>query len=175
MKDDIYLTLFLQFALFSIMSVGGANSTLPEMHRQAVEVHRWISDQQFGELFAIAQASPGPNVVFVTILGHFIAGIPGGLITTIAMCGPTCAMAYFVATVFDRFQDAQWRIIIQAGLVPVTIGLIAASAYIIARGANHDAVTFMITAATFALAYWTRITPLMALGLAALIGFTGLV
>lgn len=173
MKNDIYLTLLSQFALFSIMSVGGANTTLPEMHRQAVDIHHWLSNQQFGELFAIAQASPGPNVVFVTILGHFIAGVPGALITTVAMCAPTSAIAYFVATVFDRFEHARWRIVIQAGLVPVTIGLIAASAYIIARSADHNAVTFMITAATFALAYWTKITPLVALGLAALVGLIG--
>jgi len=148
---------------------------VPEIHRQAVEVHHWISDRKFSELFAIAQAAPGPNVVFVTLLGHHIAGIPGALITTVAMCGPSCTIAYFVARVFDRFKNAPWRIVIQAGLVPVTIGLIAASALIVTRAADRDAATFLITGASFALAYWTRVTPLVALGVAAALGLVGLV
>jgi chromate transporter len=172
---DLYIALLLNFALFSLMAVGGANSAVPEMHRQAVEVHHWISDRKFSELFAIAQAAPGPNVVFVTLLGHYIAGIPGALITTVAMCGPSCTIAYFVARVFDRSKNAPWRIVIQAGLVPVTIGLIAASALIVARAADRDAVTFLITAASFALMYWTRVTPLVALGAAAALGLVGLV
>jgi len=172
--SDLYLALVLNFALFSLMAVGGANSAVPEMHRQAVEIHHWISDRKFSELFAIAQAAPGPNVVFVTLLGHYIAGVPGALITTVAMCGPTCTIAYFVAKVFDRFKNASWRIVVQAGLVPVTIGLIAASALIVARAADRDAVTFLITAASFALAFWTRVTPLVALGVAAALGLIGL-
>jgi len=173
--SDLYIALLLNFALFSLMAVGGANSAVPEMHRQAVEVHHWISDRKFSELFAIAQAAPGPNVVFVTLLGHYIAGIPGALITTIAMCGPTCAIAYFVARVFDRFKSAPWRVVVQAGLVPVTIGLIAASALIVARAADRDAVTFLITAATFSLTYWTKVSPLVAFGVAAALGLAGLV
>jgi chromate transporter len=173
--SDIFLALLMNFALCSLMAVGGANSVVPEMHRQAVDVHLWISDRKFSELFAIAQAAPGPNVVFVTLLGHYIAGIPGALVTTFAMCAPTCTIAYFVARVFDRFKDATWRIVIQAGLVPVTIGLIAASALIVARAADRDAATFLITLASFALAYWTRITPLAALAVAAGLGLIGAV
>ena len=80
-----------------------------------------------------------------------------------------------MARVFDRFKDATWRIVIQAGLVPVTIGLIAASALIVARAADRDAATFLITAASFALAYWTRITPLAALAAAAGLGLIGII
>ena len=112
------------------------------MHRQTVEISQWLTDRQFSELFAIAQAAPGPNVMFVALLGHFIAGVPGAIVTTVAMCGPTCFLAYGVSRVFDRFRAARWRIAIQAGLVPVTIGLIAASALIIARAADHDLARF---------------------------------
>ncbi|HEY2135637.1 MAG TPA: chromate transporter [Xanthobacteraceae bacterium] len=173
--SDTYLTLFLSFALYSLMAVGGANSVVPEMHRQAVDVHMWISDRKFSELYAIAQASPGPNVVFVTLLGHYVAGIPGALITTFAMCAPSCTIAYLVARVLERFKEATWRIVIQAGLVPVTIGLIAASALIVARGADRDVALFLITAASFGLAYWTRVTPLIALAAATALGLLGVV
>ena len=118
---------------------------------------------------------PGPNVMLVALLGHFIAGAPGAVVTTVAMCGPTCLLAYGVSRVFDRFRTARWRIAIQAGLVPVTIGLIAASALIIVRAADHNWAGFAITAATFGLAYWSRISPLVAFAVAALLGLAGIV
>ena len=171
---DVYLPLLSIFAVCSVIAVGGATSTVPEMHRQVVDVHHWISDRSFTELFAIAQTSPGPNVVFVALLGHYIAGIPGALIAMFAMCAPSCTIAYCAARVVDRFRHAPWRIVLQAGLVPVTIGLIASSALIVARAADHDVPTLLITAASFALCYWTRVTPLLALALAAALGLTGL-
>jgi chromate transporter len=173
-ESDVYLSLLSIFSLCSVIAVGGATSAVPEMHRQAVDVHQWISDRSFTELFAIAQASPGPNVVFVALLGHYIGGVPGALIAMFAMCAPSCTIAYCATRVMDRFRDAPWRIILQAGLVPVTIGLIASSALIVARAADHDVPTLLITAASFALCYWTRVTPLIALALAAGLGLTGI-
>jgi len=173
--SDIYLVLLANFAVFSLIAVGGANSTVPEMHRQAVDIHQWMSDRTFSELFAIAQAAPGPNVVFVALLGHYVAGIPGALTAMFAMCAPSCTIAYGVARVIDRFEKARWRIVIQAGLVPLTIGLVASSALIVARAADRSVATLLITAASFALCYWTRVTPLAALGLAAILGLTGIV
>jgi len=167
--------LFLQFAILSFFAIGGGSSALPEMHRQTVDVTQWLTDRQFSELFAMAQAAPGPNIMFVALLGHFIAGAPGAVVAMVAMCGPSCVLAYAVSQVAERFRRARWRIAIQAGLVPVTIGLIAASALIIARGADHDWAGFAITAATFAIAYWTRISPLVAFACAALLGLGGFV
>jgi chromate transporter len=167
--------LFLQFAILSFFAIGGASSAVPEMHRQTVEVTQWVTERQFSELFAVAQAMPGPNVMFVALLGHFIAGVPGAVVATVAMCGPTCFLAYGVSRVFERFRNARWRIAIQAGLVPVTVGLIAASALIIARAADHDWAGFAITAATFAFVYWTRLSPLVAFACAALLGLGGFV
>jgi chromate transporter len=174
MKNDpaTLVAVFLQFATLSLFAIGGASTAVPEMHRQTVEIAEWLTDRQFSELFAMAQAAPGPNVMFVALLGHFIAGVPGAVV---AMCGPTCFLAYAVSRVFDRFRAARWRIAIQAGLVPVTVGLIAASALIIARAADHDLAAFAVTAATFAVVYWTRISPLVAFAAAALLGLGGLV
>jgi chromate transporter len=170
-----YLTMLAIFAVCSIIAVGGANAALPEMHRQTVDIHQWLSDRTFSELIAIAQASPGPNLVFVALLGDYIAGVPGALVAIVGMCAPSGVIAYLVARVIDRFEHARWRIVIQAGLVPVTIGLVASSAFIVARAADRTVVAFLITAAAFALCYWTRITPLVALGLAAILGLTGVV
>jgi chromate transporter len=172
---NVYGALLANFAVCSLIAIGGANSAVPEMHRQAVDVHQWLSDRTFAELFAIAQASPGPNVVFVSLLGHYVAGVPGALIAMFGMCAPSCTLAYCATRLIDRFKEARWRIIIQAGLVPVTIGLIGSSALIVARAADRDLVLLAITAASFALCYWTRVTPLVALGLAAALGLMGVV
>ena len=172
---DVYLALLASFAACSLIAVGGANAVVPEMHRQTVDIHQWLSDRTFSELFALAQAAPGPNVVFVALLGHYVAGVPGALITMFAMCAPSCTIAYGVARVIDRFKEAPWRIVIEAALVPMTIGLIAASALIVARAADRSAATLAITAASFTVCYWTRITPLLALALAAALGLMGVI
>ena len=177
MKDDggIYLGLITTFAMCSVIAVGGATTTVPEMHRQIVDTHQWMSDRNFSELFAIAQAAPGPNVVFVSLLGQYVAGVPGALIAIAAMCVPSCAIAYGAARLVDRFREAPWRSLIQAGLVPVTIGLVASSALVVARAADRGIATGLITAASFAICYWTRVSPLIALALAAVLGLTGVV
>jgi chromate transporter len=177
MKNEpgMLAALFLQFAVLSLFAIGGASTVVPEMQRQLVEIRSWLTDRQFGELYAIAQAAPGPNVMFVALLGHFIAGVPGAIVTTAAMCGPTCFLAYGVSRAFERYRAARLAVAIQAGLVPVTIGLIAASALIIARASDHGWGAVAVTAATFALATWTRISPLIALAAAAALGLAGFV
>jgi chromate transporter len=176
MKDDVgtLVTLALLFSVLSFLSVGGAISAVPEIHRQAVELSHWMTDREFVDLVAIAQAAPGPNVLYVTLIGHHAAGIPGALVATFFMCGPACAVAFFIARAFDRFKEKRWRKAVQAGLVPLSIGLVAATALVIARSADHDWKTVAITAATFLIAYRTRVSPLYALGAATALGMSGL-
>jgi len=126
-------------------------------------------------MFAIAQVTPGPNVVLVTLIGYHVAGLAGALVATAAMCGPTCLVAYFVGTAWERLRDAPWRIVVQAGLVPISIGLLGAGAVVLARVADHNWTAFAITVATAAVAYRTRWNPLWMFGLAGLLGLAGLV
>ena len=173
MNDSPLLTLFGYFALLSLFAVGGANAAIPEMHRIAVEAMHWMSDRQFADMFAIAQVSPGPNVVIVTLIGYHVAGFAGAGVATVAMCGPTCVLAYLVARTWDRFKDAHWRIAIQAGLVPVSLGLIAASAFVLARSADHNVYAGIITGATAVAAFATRINPLWIFLGGGILGLTG--
>ena len=174
MKSDPLFTLAANMALLSLFAIGGANAAIPEMHRLAVEVHHWMTDRQFADMFAIAQLSPGPNVIIVTLIGYHVAGVAGALVATTAMCGPTCVAAYYIGRVWERFRDAPWRIAIQAGLVPISVGLIAASAYLLARAADHNWVAVLVTAATAALAHFTRLNPLWMFVVAGAVGFAGL-
>jgi chromate transporter len=165
--------LFGYFAALSLFAVGGANAAIPEMHRVAVDIMHWMSDRQFADSFAIAQLSPGPNVIVVALIGYHVAGLAGAVVATLGMCGPSCTLAFFVARFWDRFKDAPWRIAIQAGLVPVSIGLIAASAFVLARAADHSSLAGLFTTATAAVAYWTRINPLWVFGVAGALGLAG--
>ena len=173
MNDSPLLTLFGYFAALSLFAVGGANAAMPEMHRISVEIMGWMTDRQFADMFAISQVSPGPNVIIVTLIGYHVAGIAGALVATVAMTGPTCVAAFFVALVWDRFKEARWRIAIQAGLVPVSLGLMAASAYVIARATDQSVLATAITLATAALAFFTRLNPLWMFIVAGLLGLTG--
>jgi chromate transporter len=175
MNAGLLATLALTFAPLSLLAVGGANAVIPEMHRQAVDVAGWMSDRQFAELFAIAQVAPGPNIIIVTLIGFHVAGIAGALVATAAMCGPSCVLTYFAGRAWERFRAARWRIIVQAGLVPVSVGLIGASALVLARTADVSAVAVAITLATGAVGYFTRIHPLWMFALAAALGYAGLV
>jgi chromate transporter len=161
------------FALLSLFAVGGANAAIPEMHRVAVELMHWMNDRQFADMYAIAQMSPGPNVIIVALIGYHVAGFAGGAVATAAMCGPTCILAFFVARVWDRFKEARWRIAIQAGMVPLSLGLIAASAFVLARSADHTIYAGLITAATAAMAFFTRINPLWVFVAAGVLGLSG--
>jgi chromate transporter len=167
------LTLAGYFALLSLFAIGGANAALPEMHRLAVDVEHWMSDRQFADMFAIAQVTPGPNVIVVTLIGYHVAGLAGALVATLAMCGPTCLFAFFIGRVWERFKDAPWRIAIQAALVPISIGLIGASALVVTRAAAQSWTAVAITAGTALVTYRMRMNPLWIFGGAALLGLGG--
>ena len=169
------LALFGYFAVLSLFAIGGANAAIPEIHRIAVDVMHWMSDRDFADMFAIAQVSPGPNVIVVTLIGYHVAGLTGAAVATTAMVGPTCVLTFFMAGVWDRFKEARWRIAVQAGLVPVALGLIAASAYVLVRAADHNAAGFVITGVTAAVTYYTRLNPMWLFITAGAAGAAGLV
>ena len=173
MNDSPLLTLAGYFALLSLFAVGGANAAIPEMHRIAVDVMHWMNDRQFADMFAIAQVSPGPNIIIVTLIGYHVAGFTGAAVATGAMCGPTCLVAFFVDRTWDRFKDAHWRIAIQVGLVPVSLGLIGASAFVLARTADHNVYAGILTAVTAAIGFATRLNPLWIFVAGGILGLTG--
>ena len=172
---DILLTLAVQFSIMSLLALGGANAVVPEMHRQAVELSGWMNEREFTDMFAISQAAPGPNVMLVTLIGYHVAGIAGAIVTTLAMCGPTAVLAHFLGKIWDRFRDEPWRVAVQAGVVPISVGLVGASAIVLTRAADHSWVAAAITLVTAAVAYGTRWNPLWLIGVAGLAGLTGLV
>ena len=84
-----------------------------------------MTDTQFADAFAISQLSPGPNILIVTLIGYQVAGVAGGVVATLAMCGPTAVVAYNVSRLLQRSSQSKWPAIIQAALVPLSIGLMS--------------------------------------------------
>ena len=162
------------FMQLSLLAFGGTNSVLPEMQRQVVEVHPWLTASEFAALFALAQAAPGPNMLVVTLIGWRLASLPGALVTTISVALPSSALTFLGYNLWYRFDDATWRRRVQAGLMPVTAGLVMASAALLIKTTSVDWGTAAIAAAATALFLFTRLHPLLVLGAAAALGAAGL-
>ena len=170
MSGAVLGTLAWRFFGMAFLAIGGVNAMLLEMHRQVVEVERWMSTSEFAALFAISNAAPGPNLLIVTLVGWHVAGVAGALVATGVMIGPTSLLTYAAFHLWNRFRDAPWRRPVQNGLAAVTVGLVAASAYLLARAADTGWVTVAITLGTAAMSYWTKLNPLWAFAGAAAAG-----
>jgi len=170
---DTLQALAVQFAILSLVAFGGANAVIPEIQRQSVDLHHWMSGKEFAALFAIAQAAPGPNVMISTLVGWKAAGVPGALLATLAMCGPSCLLTFGVARIWDRHREAHWRIALGAGLSPVTVGLVVSSAWVLTRTADLQWRLTLVTVATALVAYFTKLNPLWCLAAAAGLGLAG--
>jgi chromate transporter len=161
------------FAELSMLAVGGANALVPEMQRQ-VQAQGWMDPSEFAALFALAQAAPGPNMLVVTLVGWQVAGLPGALTATGAFVVPTGILTYVVAGVWQRFRAAAWRRVVQAGLTPVTVGLIMAAGVLLCRAAIDDGRKLVLVIAVTVTLLLTRLHPLWLLGAGAALGAAGL-
>ena len=161
------------YSQLSLLAFGGGNSILPEMQRQVVDVHQWMTAREFASLYAIAQAAPGPNMLISTLIGWQVAGLPGALAATAAMTFPSCALTLAVSSVWFRFRDAGWRRLVQAGITPVTVGLIGAGATLLARTTSATWPTFLLTVAATLLFLDNKFHPLLVLAACAALGATG--
>ncbi|MHC2337436.1 chromate transporter [Bradyrhizobium sp. USDA 4454] len=168
------VTLALIFAELSLLAFGGGNTILPEMQRQVVDIHHWMTAQEFSALFALAQAAPGPNMMVVPLVGWHVAGFSGVLVTSLAKFGPSSLVTGFALQLWERFKDRPWRRTVQAGLVPVTAGLVTASAIVITHASTSSWGTILIAAGVAIATTATRVHPLIALAAGAILGLTGI-
>ncbi len=174
-NDDALVRLTILFGSLSLVSFGGGNTVLPAMHHEAVEARHWLTDRQFADLFALAQAAPGPSSLIVSLIGFAAAGITGTVVATLAMLLPSGALVYAACRGWERLRESPWRPAIQHGLAPVTVGLVFASALTVTRAADHHAAAYVVTAAATALLAWTEISPLIVMAGAAALGLLGVI
>lgn len=162
------------FFILSFVAFGAATSILPELHRVLVDGAHALSDAQFGGLFAMSQAAPGTNVMFVTVLGWQVAGLPGALTTTAAFLIPTGLIALAVERYGARHHQARWHMAIRQSLVPITIGLLISTGYLLGAGALTPCGIGLAIATVFVLLR-TSWSPLWLTALGAALGALGLV
>ena len=176
--------LFAHFLMLSMMSLGGAISTSAEMHRYLVEQHGWLTHAQFNEAIALAQAAPGPNVLFVALMGWQV-GLNAGS-TAAALCGVGIAMVGILlpSTVFT-YRVAQWghrnrelRAVraFKQGMAPLVIGMLLSTAWLLGAGGGAGNWRLWLVSIVSCLLIWrTRIHLLWLLGAGALLGAFGVI
>jgi chromate transporter len=165
------LPIVFYFALLSLVSVGGMPSVMPEMQRVVVEVQGWMSAAEFTQLFAIAQAAPGPNVLVTALIGWKVAGVGGGAAALGAFCAPAAALAYAIGGFWDRMRDAPWRKVFQRALVPISVGFIVSGGYVLATPGGLEWRGALIAGAAAAILSRSKLNPLWILSGGGLLGY----
>ena len=147
-------------AVLSSISFGGFPTVLPDVHNFVV-MNGWVTDREFANFFAVSQVVPGPNMILMmSLIGLKVGGIAGAIASALATFGPPCAMYYVSYRLWDRFRDMPWQRIVRRALAPLTIGLVIAGGYVMARTGDVGWPSAAITAAAVALMLRTRLSPL---------------
>ncbi|WP_419757753.1 chromate transporter [Acidisoma sp.] len=167
------VAIILIFGELSFLAIGGASTTLPAMEKAVVYQEHWMSAAEFVRLFALAQAAPGPNMLAVTLFGWHVAGAAGAAGATLAFLLPACGLAYITGHLWVRFRDRRWRRVVQAGLVPVTAGLMLAAGFLLVRGASIDWRAALLAGMVLVGSLATKRHPLWFLGASAVAGLVG--
>lgn len=162
--------LFVHFALLSLLAIGGAITTVPEMHRWIVDQRGWLNDAQFTGSIALAQAAPGPNVIFVAVIGFNVAGLCGMLAALAGSLLPSALVALnFSRWVEPRRNAPGVRAFVQ-GLAPLTIGLLLSTGWVLVEPVRAEPVAWILVAATVACMLRTRLSPVWPMAAGAVVG-----
>ena len=158
------------FAYLSLLTVGGGMAAFPEMKILTVDVHHWLTFPQLVHLYSVGQMAPGPNMMMIVSIGEWAGGVFGAIVVVIAFFGPTALLTLTVGRLWNKLAKWPWRASIQKGLDPVSIGLLLAGCFTLARGAVFGLETATIAVTVLLILLQYRINPaLLVLG-AAIIG-----
>lgn len=176
-----YLHLAALFGTLSLLSIGGGNAVLPEMHLRAVRTEHWLTDAQFADIFAISQSAPGPSILIVTLVGYgaglsvggVLGGIIGGLIATVAMILPASVLVYVVTLFWQKAKESKLRAAIEKGFAPLTVGLILATGVVMSKSAGHDWRGYVLIGICTVIFVVSKVNPLFIVAAAGVIGYVG--
>ena len=190
-----WLGLFAQYLMLSLLSISGAITTVPDMHRYLVAEHGWLTDAQFTSSVAIAQAAPGPNVLFVALMGWNVGinagggigagwhawalGLFGLMTTMVGIMLPSTTLTYLATRWGHRNRERRGVRAFKQGMAPIVVGLLIATGIVLANGnqvAGTPAWHLWLMSGIAGLIVWrTRIHLLWLLGAGALLGALGFV
>lgn len=172
------LGLFGHFTLLSLLAVGGAITTVSDMHRYVVLQNSWLTDTQFSASVAIAQAAPGPNVLFVAVIGWNVAGPVGALVTLVGTLLPSTALTLFATRWAAQRRESRGVRAFTSGMAPITVGLLLATGWVLAEpfvtDVSHRLGAIALIAITLVVMLRTRMSPIWLVALGATAGALGL-
>lgn len=179
-----WLSFFVHFALLSLLAIGGAITTVPDMHRYFVDDRGWLTDGQFSASVAIGQASPGPNVLFVALFGWnvglnaggLLLALPGALLALAGCIIPSTTVTYFAARWGHENRQLRGVRAFKQGMAPIVVALLVATGWILATGSSYsvrDWPVWAIAIVTTVIVVRTRLHLLWLLGAGAIIGWMG--
>jgi chromate transporter len=158
------------FAYLSILTVGGGMAAFPEMKILTVDVHHWLTFSQLVHLYSVGQMAPGPNMMMIVSIGEWAAGFAGAVAVLIAFFGPTALLALFVGRMWTKLEKWPWRASIQKGLAPVSIGLLLAGCFTMAKAAIFGLETAAIAVSVLLILLQFKINPALLILGGAIIG-----
>jgi len=159
-----------QFLLLSLLSIGGAISTAPEMHRYLVDQHHWLTNEQFSAMVAIAQAAPGPNLLFVAVLGWGIGGALGMVVTMIGILLPSTTLTLAAARWGEARRHTRGVQAFVTGLAPLTVGLVLSSGFLLGKPAYGNPWLLATMVVTVVVCVRWKISPLWLIAAGGLVG-----
>jgi len=181
-----WLALFLHTLSLSLLSVGGAITVAPAMHLYLVDQQGWLTDTQFNASIAIAQAAPGPNVLFIALFGWNVGintgflrnGLMGLAIALTGMLLPSTTLTYQASRWLHANRERRWVRAFRQGMMPIIAALLLATSWIISSAHDkllHDWPLWAVTAVTAFIVWRTRIHLLWLLGAGAVLGWFGII
>ena len=165
--------LFVHFLLLSLLAVGGAITTAPDMHRYLVSEHGWISDAQFTTSVALAQAAPGPNLLFVAVLGWNVAGPMGAVATMTGILLPSTLLTLWATRWGQARRDTRGVRAFTTGMAPLTLGLLVATGWVLTEPVRMQVGAWALIAITVVVMVRTRVSPMWLVALGAVVGAMG--
>jgi chromate transporter len=158
------------FAYLSLLTIGGGMAAFPEMKILTVEVHKWLTFPQLIHLYSVGQMAPGPNMMMIVPIGEWAGGMLGAIVVVLAFFGPTALLTFIVGRLWNKLEKWPWRRSIQQGLAPVSIGLLLAGCFTMAKGAIFGLETATIAVGVLLLLLNYKINPALLILVGAVIG-----
>lgn len=181
-----WLNLFGHYLMLSLLSIGGAITTAPDMQRYLVADKHWLSQEQFNQSIALAQAAPGPNVLFVALMGWHVgmnsgsmgAALLGVAVTMFGILLPSTILTYSAAQWGHRNRERRDVRAFKLGMAPAVVALMLATSWILGSANGVPATDWplwLLTAVSMLLVWRTKLHILWLLGAGALLGWFQLV
>ncbi|WP_157271555.1 chromate transporter [Azohydromonas aeria] len=169
-----WVQLLLHFMMLSLLSVGGAIATTPEMHRFLVREHGYLSSADFSQSIAIAQAAPGPNVLFVAVLGWHVGGTPGAIATMAGILLPSSVLTLALSHWSSRRRDSREVRAFTGGMAPLTVALLLSTGWLLSEPAHGHLGAMALVIGSAVVAWRFRISPMWLVAAGAVAGALGL-